>query len=268
MKSIYQVREVYYRYTDRWVLEDISLEVMEGEILGIIGPNGSGKSSLLKLLSRVNVPQKGDISLREVDINLMAQMDLAKCVAVVPQESSFFFPFTVGEIVLMGRVPHLRGRLFESSHDMNVAMEVMTWMDIAGLEGRPVTEISGGERQRAIIARALTQEPDVLILDEPTTSLDIGHQMDIYNILTRLNIEKGLTMIISSHDLNLSSQYCHRLMLMSRGRIYAVGTPSEVITEENIRDVYACPVIVDAHPVAGVPRVTLFSADRQSYVER
>ena len=245
MKNMYKLKEVCFRYTDRWVLEDISLDVMDGEMLGVIGPNGSGKSSLLKLLSRMNAPQKGEQFLRDVDMTLMDQSDFAKTVAFVPQESSFSFPFTVGEIVLMGRDPHLKGRLFESPHDVDVAMEVMSWMDIAGLEGRPITDISGGERQRTIIARALAQKPDVLILDEPTTSLDISHQVDICNILTRLNIEKGLTIIISSHDLNLASKYCHRLMLMSKGRIYKVGTPSEVITEENIRDVYGCPVIVD-----------------------
>jgi len=264
MTSVYQLSKIYFRYGDAWVLEDIAFDVTEGEMLGIIGPNGSGKSSLLKLLSRLNTPQQGDISLRAVDLALIEQADLARTTAMVPQESSFFFPYMVAEVVLMGRTPHLRGRLFEGRHDIEVVREVMHWMDIAGLGDRPVTEISGGERQRVVIARALAQEPDILILDEPTASLDIAHQVEIYHILTRLNEERGLTIILSSHDLNLAAQYCHRMILMNKGRIYAAGTPSEVITEENIRAVYGCPVLVDAHPVSGGPRLTLLPVKRQT----
>jgi len=158
----------------------------------------------------------------------------------------------------MGRAPHLKGRLFEDSHDRKVVHEAMEWVDIADIEDRPVTEVSGGEKQRAVIARALAQEPQVLILDEPMSSLDIGHQMEIYRLLTRLNEEKRLTIVLSSHDLNLASQYCHRLMLMDMGKIYALGFPNEVVTEKNIGEVYGCRVIVDPHPVSGLPRVTLF----------
>ena len=141
------------------------------------------------------------------------------------------------------------------------------WMDVAEMGERPVTEISGGERQRVVIARALAQEPDILILDEPTASLDIAHQVEIYHILTRLNEERGLTIILSSHDLNLAAQYCHRMILINKGRIYAAGTPSEVITEEHIREVYGCPVLVDAHPVSGGPRLTLLPVNRQTMPE-
>lgn len=257
MKRVYRLKDVCFRYTNRWILEDISLEIRGGEIFGIIGPNGSGKSSLLKLLSSIHRPQKGNLFLKEAEIEQIGQRDLARTVAIVPQESYFLFPFTIGEIVLMGRSPHLKGRFFEDSHDWKVAHEAMEWVDIAGLEERPITGVSGGEKQRAVIARALAQEPEVLILDEPTASLDIGHQIEIYHLLTRLNAEKGLTIILSSHDLNLASQYCHRLMLMNRGKIYAMGFPSEVITEKNIREVYGCHVIVDTHPVSGLPRVTL-----------
>lgn len=261
MKNAYQLNGVYFRYGDAWVLEEIAFDVMEGEMLGIIGPNGSGKSSLLKLLSRLNTPQQGDISLRGVYLSLMDQADLARTTAMVSQESTFFFPYTVGEVVLMGRTPHLQGRLFEGRRDMEVVRDVMRWMDVAELADRPVTEISGGERQRVVIARALAQEPDILILDEPTASLDIAHQVEIYHLLTRLNKERGLTIILSSHDLNLAAHYCHRMILMNQGKIYATGTPSEVITEKNIKDVYECPVLVDAHPVSGGPRVTLLPGE-------
>lgn len=268
MKSVYNLKGIYFRYTERWVLEDISFDVKEGEILGIIGPNGSGKSSLLKLLLRLNIPHKGEILLKDINISLMEQEEIARSIALVPQESTFLFPFTVFGTVLLGRSPHLRGRLFENSHDMKIAIEVMRWMDIEGLGDRPVTEISGGEKQRVIIARALAQEPEILILDEPTASLDIGHQVEIYNLITRLNAEKGLTVIITSHDLNLAAQYCHRLILLNKGRVYANGNPYEVISEENIRNVYGCDVIVDEHPVTGAPRVTLSSGVSRLYSER
>lgn len=263
MTNVYESKEVWFKYDKQWVLEGISFQVNQGEIFGIIGPNGSGKSSILKLLSGVNIPQRGEIFLNGLDIRRLDQGNLSRTVAVVPQESLFAFPYTVAEVVLMGRSPYMMGRFFENKHDMEIAERAMQWLDISELADRPVTDISGGEKQRTIIARALAQEPEILILDEPTASLDIGHQIEIYNLLATLGREfnsvprNELTIVLSSHDLNLASQYCHRLMLMNKGRIYATGLPSEVITEENIREVYGCSVIVDEHPVSGRPRVTL-----------
>lgn len=253
--NAFELNGVYFKYSEKWVLDDISLHVAKGEIFGIIGPNGSGKSSLLRIMAKLNLPQKGRLYLHGEETVFINRMDFAKRVAFVPQESHFLFPFTVAEIVLMGRTPHMKGRLFESSRDKELAMDAMNLMDIECLSERPVTDISGGEKQRAIIARALVQEPEVLILDEPTASLDIGHQIEIYALFERLNTRS--TIILSSHDLNLASQYCHRLMLLHQGKIYAIGTPQEVITEENIQEVYGCAVIVDKHPVSGRPRVTL-----------
>ena len=255
--NMFDLNGVWFKYAQQWVLEDVSLHVNQGEIFGIIGPTGSGKSSILKLLSKLNIPQRGDIFLKGVDIKKIGQRSLSGTVAVVPQESAFVFPFTVAEIVLMGRSPNMTGRFFENSHDMEVAKRAMQWLDIAELADRPVTEVSGGEKQRTIIARALAQEPEILILDEPTASLDIGHQVAIYDLLANFNSLNSLTIILSSHDLNLASQYCHRLMLMNKGRIYAIGMADEVITEDNIREVYGCNVTVDEHPVSGRPRVTL-----------
>ncbi|HEY4619499.1 MAG TPA: ABC transporter ATP-binding protein, partial [Nitrospirota bacterium] len=139
--------------------------------------------------------------------------------------------------------------------------EAMSWVGIDALRDKAITDISGGEKQRAIIARGLAQEPDMLIMDEPTTSLDIGHQVDIFNLLSRLNVERKMTIITSLHDLNLGSQYCDRIMLIDRGKISAIGTPLEIITEENIRNVYGCNVLVDKNPVTGTPRVSLIPKD-------
>lgn len=261
MRSAYKAEGIYFRYSDRWVLEDVSFNISEGEFFGIIGPNGSGKSSLLKLMSKIHTPQAGHIYLRETDIARVGRDELSRTVSYIPQESSFLFPYTVAETVSMGRFPHLKGKFFEDSHDKKIVTEAMSWVGIDQLSSRAITEISGGEKQRAIIARGLAQEPDIFIMDEPTTSLDIGHQMEIFNLLSRLNEERNMTIITSLHDLNLGSQYCDRLILMSSGKITAIGTPHEVITEKNILDVYGCNVVVDKNPVSCTPRVTLIPLD-------
>ncbi len=257
MRPLFEAEGLYFRYSDQWVIENTSFKVSEGEVFGIIGPNGSGKSSLLKLLSRICTPQSGHIYFRGSEIAKTEREYLSKSVSYIPQESSFLFPYTVAETVYMGRFPHSRGRFFEGSNDRKAVSDAMSWVEIDALRDRAITDLSGGEKQRAVIARGLAQEPDVMIMDEPTTSLDIGHQIDIFNLLSRLNTERGMTIVASLHDLNMGSQYCHRLMLISAGRIYAEGTPEEVITEKNIRAVYGCEAIVDKNPASGAPRVSL-----------
>lgn len=257
MRSAYRAEGLYFKYSDQWIIEGISFNIHDGEFFGIIGPNGAGKSSLLKLISKILTPQSGQIYLRDTDLNAIKRDELSGIVSYIPQESSFLFPYTVAETVSMGRYPHSKGKFFADAHDKKIVSDAMTWVGIDVLKDRAITDISGGEKQRAIIARGLAQEPDILIMDEPTTSLDIGHQAEIFNLLSRLNLERKLTIIVSLHDLNLGSQYCDRLMLMNRGKIAAIGTPPDVITEENILDVYGCNVIVDKNPVSGSPRVSV-----------
>lgn len=263
MRSAYKAEGIYFKYSDQWVIEDASFNIYEGEFFGIIGPNGSGKSSLLKLISKIHTPQSGRIYLRETDITMIRRDELSKTVSYIPQESSFLFPYTVAETVSMGRYPHLKGKFFEDASDKRAVTEAMSWVGIDALRDKAITDISGGEKQRAIIARGLAQEPDMLIMDEPTTSLDIGHQVDIFNLLSRLNVERKMTIITSLHDLNLGSQYCDRIMLIDRGKISAIGTPLEIITEENIRNVYGCNVLVDKNPVTGTPRVSLIPKNNE-----
>ncbi len=261
MRSVYKADGLYFKYSNQWVIEDVSFNISEGEFIGIIGPNGSGKSSLLKLLSGINSSQRGQLYLKERDITIIGREELSMTVSYIPQESSFLFPFTVKETVSMGRYPYLKGKLFEDSYDKQVVTDAMSWVGIDSLRDRPITDISGGEKQRTIIARGLAQETDILVMDEPTTSLDISHQVEIFSLLSRLNEENKMTIITSLHDLNLGSQYCDRIMLISRGKIYAAGTPLEVITEENIRNVYGCNVIVDRNPASDTPRVSLLPMD-------
>lgn len=242
------------------VLKNVSLAIGSGEVLGILGPNGSGKSTLLKILMRILVPQQGTVEWFGQPPDAFSQADIARHVAFVPQETQQAFPFTINEMVLMGRYPHhdrTWGLGWEGSRDRVVAMQAMRDLDVTHLGARLITNVSGGERQRAVIARALAQEPEVLLLDEPTAFLDLHHQLDIARIIRRLNRERGLTVVLVSHDLNLASQYCDRLLLLREGEIVTVGSPEEVIAAASLESVYGCPVLVDQHPQSGRPRVTL-----------
>jgi len=269
LSPAYDVQTVRFRYGSRgvdptnWILDDVSFQVQAGEVLGVVGPNGSGKTSLLKMLARLMTPQQGRIGLFGQELASMNQQDIACVVGVVPQDSQQLFPFTVAETVLMGRFPHRpRGRWssgfgWEGREDVAIAEQAMITMDIIHVAHRAVTDLSGGERQRAMIARALAQTPRVLLLDEPTAFLDLQHQVDICSVLRRLKEDRGLTVILVSHDLNLVSQYCDRILLLDRGRIVRLGGPDEVIEPEVLESVYQCRVLVDRHPSSGLPRVTL-----------
>lgn len=242
------------------VLHDLSCLILSGRVLGILGPNGSGKSTLLKLLARVFQPQHGGIELLGDSLSNLSQLDVAKRVALVPQETLQVFPFTIAEMVLMGRSPHHQGWggwHWEDSQDWAIAQNAMEELDVAHLSHRLVTEVSGGERQRAVIARALVQEPKILLLDEPTAFLDLHHQLDIARIIKRLNRERGLTVVLVSHDLNLASQYCDHVMLLNQGGLAAMGSPQTVMKPDIIESVYGCSVLVDQHPQSGLPRVSL-----------
>lgn len=246
-----------------WVLDGLTFEVRRGEVLGILGPNGSGKSSLLKILAKVLRQQEGSVKLFGDDLAAMPQQAVARAVALVPQETQIAFPFSITEMVLMGRFPHHRRTLgfsglgWEGPEDLRAAEAAMRETDVLHLAHRSIADVSGGERQRAVIARALTQEPTVLLLDEPTAFLDLHHQVDICAILRRLNEELGLTVVLVSHDVNLASQYCDRVLLLDRGKIVGLGGPEEVIRPEVLEQVYGCRVLIDRHPQSGLPRVTL-----------
>lgn len=252
-----EVKSVSFRYHKDWVLQDVSFRVERGEFVGVIGPNGSGKTTLLKILYRLLLPQKGEVFYELVSLRKMDRRDIAKKVGVVPQETHLLFPFRVAEIVLMGRSPYLGNLLFERETDLEIARKAMEWTKILPFSERPVDELSGGEKKRVFIARALAQEPEVVLLDEPTANLDIHHQIDFLDLILTLNRERGLTIVMASHDMNIASEFCDRLILLKGGGIYKIGTPQEVITRENIEQVYGCNVWVDQNPVSGMPRITL-----------
>jgi iron complex transport system ATP-binding protein len=268
-RMAYQVRSLRFQYHSlsrgaaNWVLDGLTFEVDAGEILGIVGPNGSGKTSLLKLLAKVLRPRAGAMALFGRDLGTMPQIEVARTVAFVPQESPQVFPFTVMETVLMGRYPHHHGATWsagfgwESAEDLLIAEQAMQSTDLTRLASRSVMDLSVGERQRCMIARALAQAPQVLLLDEPTAFLDLQHQIEICAIVRRLKEERGLTVVLVSHDLNLASQYCDRILMLKAGALFRLGTPHEVIGADVLRAVYGCDVLIDRHPESGVPRVTM-----------
>jgi iron complex transport system ATP-binding protein len=252
-----EANSIFFRYLEEWVLQDVSFQVGKGEFIGVIGPNGSGKTTLLKVLYRLLSPQRGDVFFERVPLKKMSQRDIAKKIAVVAQETYPVFPFRVIEIVLMGRSPYLGHLMFESEKDLEIARKAMEWTEILAISQRSIDELSGGERKRVFIARALAQEPEVILLDEPTANLDIHHQIEFLDLILALNRERGLTIIMASHDLNLASEFCDRLILLQKGEIFKMGSSQEVITRENIERVYGCGVWVDQNPVSGMPRITL-----------
>jgi iron complex transport system ATP-binding protein len=259
MENLLNIGGITGGYYNQTVIKNISLEVKRGEFLGIIGPNGSGKSTLLKLISRVLTPEKGEIRLEDKDITQMDRKDFSRKVAFVPQDTLIAFAFSVWEIVLMGRIPHLGRLQFESKNDFLIAENALRLTDVSYLRQKDIDELSAGERQRVIIAKALTQEPMLLLLDEPTSHLDIGHQIQILDLLKRLNREKNLTIVIVLHDLNLASEYCDRLILINKGEVFKQGPVEEVLTYQNIEEVYNTTVIVRDNPVTKKPFVLVVS---------
>ncbi len=249
------VKGLDWHYGEDRVLEDVRLDLYSNGFYGIIGPNGSGKTTLLKNISRSLMTQKGKVFLNERDITEFLNKELAKKISYVPQNTNLEFEFSVMDIVLMGRSPHLKRFQSESTYDMGIAKHAMEITDTWHLRDKNIAMVSGGERQRAIIARALAQQADVMLLDEPVSQLDIQHQIEILEILKKLTEDNRLTVVMSIHDLNMASQYCDRLILMDKGRIFKEGGPHEVIVEENIRSVYGLKAFIMKDPLTDKPHL-------------
>ena len=266
-----KVRGLEFGYASMPVLADVCLELAQSEMLGIVGPNGAGKSTLIRCINRILSPQSGRILLDENDIEGMDGMELARKMGYIPQTASQIFPTTVFDAILLGRRPHIGWRSGEEDHEK--VLDVLELLNIEDLAMRDIKELSGGQQQRVFIARALAQEPEVLLLDEPTSNLDIRHQLEVMEIIKDLVVKEGISAIMAIHDLNLASKYTDRVLIMKEGRIFGAGSPSNVLTPENIRSVYGVeaevisradsnggrPYIVPIRPLTGTVE---FSSDR------
>jgi iron complex transport system ATP-binding protein len=251
------VKHLRVAYGRQPVLRDLSLEIPAGAFFIIIGPNSSGKTTLLRSIAGAVKPQKGQVEVWGTTVDRFSKRALARLVAVVPQRVPTDIPFTVQEVVLMGRSPHVGWLGLEKQEDLELGAKAMAITDVAHLAKRPLPQLSGGELQRVIIARALCQQPRLLLLDEPTAALDPAHQVNLMDLLGQLQNELGLTVVMVSHDLNLAAMYGEQLLLMKEGEAVQVGRPAEVLTYEQLERAYGCSMLVDDNPLGRVPRVTL-----------
>lgn len=252
-------------YDSGFLVRDITLKVDRGEIVGIIGPNGCGKTTLLRAVSGILKPQKGTILLDSRNMHRMGTREVARNIAVVSQSPETTL-MSVEEFVLMGRIPYF-GRLqfMESEHDIRIAHESMALTDSLRIRDHLIGQISGGEQQLALVARALTQQPKLLLLDEPTAHLDITHQVGILDLVRRLNKKIKLTVIMVLHDLNLAGEYCNRLVLMSQGRTRRIGNPEEVLDYRIIEEVYKTVVVVEKNPLSKKPYVLVVPEEQREH---
>ena len=254
-----KVNNVEFAYNSIPVLENISMELNRAEVLGIVGPNGTGKSTLIRCIDRILNPERGSIFLDEQDISKMARMEIARKIGYVPQSIEGVFPASVIDTVLMGRRPYLGWK--SSKEDLDHVLEVLELLGMMEFAMRDINEISGGQQQKVLIARALAQKADILLLDEPTSNLDIRHQLEVMEIMKDIVKNKGISAVMALHDLNLASRYADRIIMMKGGKIFAAGNPASVLTVENIKQVYGVralvkddgerPYIIPIGPVTG-----------------
>ena len=271
MNNILQVDNLCLGYQKENILQDISFSINRGEFISVIGPNGSGKTTLIKAISKYITPRQGGIYLNGKNIQNLSGKELARDIAVVMQ-SADPVAMSVEDYVLLGRLPFMeKFQFFESRKDIEIVRNYMALTDILKLKTSRMNEISGGERQLASIARALTQSPSLLVLDEPTSHLDITHQVQILDLISSLKQKLSLTVLMVLHDLNLAAEYSDRLILLNKPKvkhnsksstIYKTGTPDKVITESSIHEVYNTRVIVRKNPVSNKPSVFLVSQNQ------
>ncbi len=237
-----EIKNIYFTYPagvqQDYTLADITIDIGKGEFIGIFGPNGSGKSTLLKIVSGLIKPQKGVVNLLGTGLNNLKKQEIAARIAFVPQASATIFPYTLYEIIAMGRTPYLGIMGFETREDHEKIQNALDMLELSHIASKGINEVSGGEAQRAFIARALVQEPEIILLDEPNSHLDIKHQISIYQLLRKLNTEMDITILAVSHDLNLSANFCRRGILMDHGQIVHDDSIRNILTEDNIKKVF------------------------------
>jgi iron complex transport system ATP-binding protein len=238
-----EVSDVCFSYDSRPVLDEVTLKVAEAEIVSLVGPNGSGKTTLLKCIDRMLKPKRGSILIDSKDVGKLGSREIAKLLGYVPQSAANVFPCTVFDAVLIGRRPHLSWRVGEK--ERKVVAQILRLMGLEEMTMRMFDELSSGERQKILLARALAQEPEVLLLDEPTSNLDLRCQLEVLGLITDVVEEKGIAAIMVMHDLNLASRFSHQVIALREGKIYAAGEPGLVLTPQNIKAVYGVEAMVN-----------------------
>lgn len=256
MTRIVDVTDIHHAYGEYPVLKQITFNVEREDFFIIIGPNGSGKTTLLKILAGILPRQRGELDILGKSPDSMSRRRLAKTIAFVPQIATVNFPFTVAEVVLMGRSPHLGVLGLEGKRDRDIAEAAMAHTDVARLAHRRADSLSGGELQRVSIARAICQQPQILLLDEPTAALDLGHQIRVMDLMEKLKEKDQLTIIMVSHDVNLAAMYASRLLLLKAGEVVSQGVPDDVLTYQTLEKAYDCPLLVDQSPLGRFKRIT------------
>jgi len=258
-----QIRDVSFSYTDleHLTLHHINLAIEKSQRVALLGPNGSGKTTILKLATGVLSPNEGTILLEERDIGKLSRRKIAQEIAVVPQYFSIPFAFSVEEIVMLGRTPFIKTFSSQTQKDYMAVKYALDITRMESLKSRSFNELSGGERQRVILAMALAQQPHLLLLDEPTTHLDINHQIEMLKLIKQLNDEQGTTIVAAMHDLNLAAMYFERIILLKDGRVVADGTPQEVLTPYLIKDIFSVSVQIGQHPT-GVPHIIVVPEEK------
>jgi len=252
-----EARDISASYGTGLAISEVSLSLREGEFVGLAGPNGSGKTTLLRALTGVLRPVRGRVTLNGTDLFALPARSVAQRVAVVPQSAAFAFNYSALEFVLMGRYAHLGPFAFESHDDYQITLASMRLAGAEHLAQRPVTQLSGGEKQRLLIARALAQQPRLLLLDEPTAHLDIAHQAEIMRLLSALPAQSGIGILAALHDLNLASRHCDRLVLIHHGQVAAEGAPRDVITSDNMLRIYGAQAQIVEDAATRRPQVAL-----------
>jgi len=253
--TVYSLHDVWFSYKTPPVLEDITLLIKKGKFYGLIGPNGSGKTTLLDLLAATARPEKGTIFFKDKLISTYQKKELACMLALVPQDFTLGFDYTVFDVVLMGRHPHIPRFSNPSPEDLALVDDALEIMDITVLRNRPVTDLSGGEKQRVVVARALAQNTDVVILDEATSNLDIRHTIEIMRIFYKRVTQKEITVIAAIHDLNLAASFCDELIVLKDNKVAATGPVVEVLTQQLVKETFGVDSHVSLHPETQTPRI-------------
>jgi len=257
MNPTINIENLSHAFARRWVLRNLSFNVESGNFFVIIGPNGSGKTTLMKLMAGILRSHSGKIEIQGRAVRSYTPKALARVVAFVPQRLPVDIPFTAGEAVLLGRAPYQGALGIERKIDFEIAIRAMQFTEVDHLSSAVLDQLSGGEQQRVFIARAICQEPEIMLLDEPTASLDLAHQVRVMDLMEKLKVQQAITVIMVSHDVNLAAMYGDQVLLLKDGEIVSIGRPAEVLSFRKLERTYGCKLLVDESPLGRFPRVTL-----------